>query len=110
MFLSLNHFFKIKMGLGSGTNNFAELMALKLLLQFVGEKEVRSIQLFGDSMNVINWSQKSQICHNIFLFPIVEEIFRFLESFYSSSLKHVYRERNQIEDTLSKERTQVPYG
>ena len=30
--LSESHFYKIKMGLGRGTNNFAELLALKLVL------------------------------------------------------------------------------
>lgn len=67
------------MGLGPGTYNFTKLMALKPLLQFVGENGVISIQLFGDSMNVINWSRKAQICHNIFVLPILEEIFKFLE-------------------------------
>lgn len=73
------HFFKIKMGLGQSTNNFAKLMTLKIMLQIEGEKGVRSIPLFEDSMNVINWSWKAQICHNIFLLPILEEIFKFLE-------------------------------
>jgi ribonuclease HI len=40
LYISKNHLYKIKMGLGTGTNNHAELMALKLLLQFAGEKEV----------------------------------------------------------------------
>jgi hypothetical protein len=62
-----------------GSNNYVELMSLKLLLQFAVEKEIHSIQLFGDSMNAINWSQKTQICHNIILLPILEEIFRLYE-------------------------------
>jgi hypothetical protein len=40
LYISKNYLYKIKMGLGTGTNNHAELMALKLLLQFAGEKEV----------------------------------------------------------------------
>ena len=32
--LSENHFFHLKMGLGRGTNNYAELLSLKLLLLF----------------------------------------------------------------------------
>jgi hypothetical protein len=42
--------------------------------------------------------------------PILEEIFRFLDLFDSSSLKHVYRERNQLADTLSKAGTLLPFG
>jgi hypothetical protein len=36
--LSKNHFFHIKMGLGRGTNNYDELVMLKLLLTFAREK------------------------------------------------------------------------
>jgi ribonuclease HI len=110
LFLSDNHFYKIKMGLGQGTNNYVELMALKLLLQFVGEKGVQSIQIFGDSMNVINWSRKTQTCHNIFLLPIVEEIFILLDSFESFSLRHVYRDQNSVADSLSKAGIQLTFG
>jgi len=52
--MSENNSFKIKMGLCPGTNNYAELLSLKLLLLFVEEKEVETIQDFGDSLDVIN--------------------------------------------------------
>jgi ribonuclease HI len=52
--LSPDNSFKLKMGMGSETNNFTELMALKLLLLFAREKEVKSLQIVGDSMLVIN--------------------------------------------------------
>jgi ribonuclease HI len=69
------------MGLGKGTNNYVELMALLLLLKFSIEQGLHSIQLFGDSMNVINGLQKIQSCHNIILQPILEEISTILDSF-----------------------------
>jgi len=40
-------FFFLKFGLGAGTNNYVELMALKLLLMFVIKKGVMSLQVFG---------------------------------------------------------------
>jgi ribonuclease HI len=40
LLLSIDHSFKLKMGLKSSSNNFVELMALKLMLQFAGEKGV----------------------------------------------------------------------
>jgi ribonuclease HI len=40
LILSIDHSFKLKMGLKPGSNNFVELMALKLMLQFAGEKGV----------------------------------------------------------------------
>jgi ribonuclease HI len=61
LYLKENHFYKIKMGLGPGSNNYVELMSLKLLLTFVGEKGITTIQIFGDSLNVINWVQENPI-------------------------------------------------
>jgi ribonuclease HI len=110
LFLSNTHLFRLKMGLGPGTNNFAELMSLKLLLLFSLEKNVHSIQLFGDSLLVINWIRKSQRCHNIILCPLLEEVFRILASFDNYSFHHVYREHNQEADSLSKEGLQMVVG
>jgi len=42
-------------------------MTLLLLLKIAKEYDLKSIQLFGDSMNVINWVEKTQQCHNILL-------------------------------------------
>jgi hypothetical protein len=60
------------MGLGPGTNNFVELMALKLLITFVGEKGILNLQIFGDSIVFINWIRKSQKFHNIRLLPLLK--------------------------------------
>jgi hypothetical protein len=99
------------MVLGVGSNNVVEIMSLKLLLQFVVEKEIHSIQIFGDSMNVINWTGKTQICHNTFLLPILEEIYIFFYSFETIyTLSHVYREHNQLVKSLSKDRLQLLFG
>ena len=67
LFLVETDFFQIHLGLGWGTNNFAELLTLKLLLTFARERNCAHIQIFGDSMLVINWINKVQICHNVFL-------------------------------------------
>jgi hypothetical protein len=49
-----NHSFHLKLRLGQGTNNYVELLTLKLLLLFSKEKEILHLQLYGDSMNFIN--------------------------------------------------------
>jgi ribonuclease HI len=108
--LSDSHHFKIKMGLGPRTNNFVELMALKLLLTFVGEKGISNLQIFGDSMVVINWIRKFQKCHNIKLLPLLEEVFIILDTYTNFSTRHVYRERNRETDKLSKEGTHLAHG
>ena len=92
LFLSDSHFFKLNMGLGFDSNNYAELMALKLLILFAREKGVISLRIFGDSLNVVNWTRKLQRCHNIILAPLIEEIDKILNSFDSFSIHHVYRE------------------
>jgi ribonuclease HI len=74
LFLSKNHSLKLKMGLGPNTNNYAKLMTLKLLLLFSKQKEVDTVQTFGDSLKVMNWAQKLQKCSNIFLLPLLEEV------------------------------------
>lgn len=108
--LLVSHVFHIKMGLGPGTNNYAELMALKLLLTFAGEKAITNLQIFGDSMMIINWIRKSQLCHNIRLLPLLEEVFIILGTYKNLSIRHVYRERNRAVDKLSKEGLLLDYG
>ena len=73
IFLSETHFFQIQLGLVQGTNNFAELLTLKLLLTFARERNCTHTQIFGDSMLVINWINKVQICHNVFLNTVIAD-------------------------------------
>ena len=49
LYLSVDHFFTFKAGLGMGTINFAELYALKLLLTLAQRNSLDKIQIFGDS-------------------------------------------------------------
>ena len=90
------------MGLGSGTNNYAKLMALKLLLCLAIERNCKNLQIFGDSVIVINWINKPQRCKNTSLDALVEEVRKLLANFDSLSLKHVYREQNMEANRLSK--------
>jgi ribonuclease HI len=103
--LSPSHFYKIKQGLGQGTNNFVELIALNLLLTFVGEKGILTLHIFGYSMVVTNGLRKIQMCHNINLTSILEEVFLITNIFTNMSFNHAYRERNATTYTLSKEGT-----
>ena len=68
LFLREGHLYKIMMGLGEGSNNYVELFSLKLLLIFAAEKGCRSFNVFGDSMNVINWIKKTQVTGKYSLF------------------------------------------
>jgi ribonuclease HI len=110
IYISPSHYYNLKWGLGQGSNNYAELMALKLLLTFAGEKGITHLQIFGDSMVVINWMRKTQLCHNINLSSILDEVFLIANIFTNLSFQHVYRERNVATDTLSKEGTLMALG
>jgi ribonuclease HI len=108
--LSPTHSFKLKWGLGQGTNNYAELMAFKAPAHFCWGKRILDLQIFGDSMVVINWMRKTQKCHNIILASLLEEVFLITDIFTNLSFKHVYRERNGEADSLSKEGTSMAHG
>ena len=60
LYINQNHYFKISMGLGVETNNYAELLNLKLLLCYAIERNCKKLQVFGDSMVVINWLNETQ--------------------------------------------------
>ena len=110
LFLNTNHHFQISVGLGSRTNNFAELMTSKLLLCFAIERNCKKLQVFGDSMVVINWINKTQRCRNSSLDTLYEEVNKILTNFESISFNHVYRERNMEADKLSKARLNLQWG
>ena len=49
-----DHFITFKAGLGIGSNNFAELSAVKLLIYLALDKQISRFQIYGDSLLVIN--------------------------------------------------------
>ena len=65
LYISNEHYFSCKVGLGIGTNNFAKLCALKLLFTLARENHISKIQIFGDSQLVINWANGKFRCLNI---------------------------------------------
>jgi len=110
LYLSESHFFELSMGLGEGTNNYAELMSLKLLMIFAVEKGCNNLSVYGDSMNVINWIKQTQECRNLRLENLLSSIRLVLQSFDSFTCRHVYRENNQKADKASKEGLQLALG
>ena len=81
LYLSDSHFFSLTMGLGAGTNNYAELMSLKLLLIFATEKGINRLTVLGDSMNAINWIKQTQACRNVRLANLLSVIQTVIQSF-----------------------------
>ena len=86
------------MSFGFGTNNYAELLSLKILLGFAKNKNCQAIQVFSDSMLVINWIKGAQRCSNTNLEPLLPEVSHIISSFDDFSCMHIYRERNSGAD------------
>ena len=108
--LSVDHFLKASVGLGSGSNNFAELSALHLLMCWLLQRSILTIQIYGDSQNVTNWVNGKASCHNQILKPLLEEIMLLKPSFNSFHLCHIYRENNEEADRYSKTGLQQALG
>ena len=98
-----NQSFELITELGEGSNNRDELLSLKLLLIFAAEKGCRTIKVFGDSLNVINWVKRIQTCKDLLLCNILQSIWDVMESFELITYTHVYRENNSQVDSASKE-------
>ena len=49
IYFSEDHHISFKAGLGIGTNNFLELLGLKLLIKLALDKHITKLQVFGDS-------------------------------------------------------------
>ena len=81
LFFSETHFYELVAGLVERTNNFVELMSLKILLVFAAEKGCRNLNFMGDSMNAVNWINGTQQCKNIRLASILLSTKEVLKSF-----------------------------
>jgi len=103
LYLSKDHYFKMAIGLGEGTNNYAEILSLKMLLVFAIEQSVKELTIYGDSMNVINWTKGTQRCININLENLLEDVLMLISTFEFFSCHHIYRSQNKEADQKSKE-------
>jgi ribonuclease HI len=71
LYLSSNHNISFKVGIGQETNNFCELMALKLVLKLAQEFGVTQLQIFGDSKLVIQWMCKRNCSQEFYITTLV---------------------------------------
>ena len=94
LYISDGHYFSFRDGLGTGTNNFAKICALKILLTLAREKNIVKIHLFGDSQLVINWANGKFRLLNLELAQVLNEVNRLSDMFEHLVLKHIYHKRN----------------
>ena len=103
----MTYFHSFKEGLGLSSNNKAKLLALQVVLQLAFNLGIQNLHIFGDSLLVIEWMEKGKNVHNIFLWPLYDELMVIALSFQEICFQHLYRERNGVADTLSKESIQL---
>lgn len=98
------------MGLGFGSNYFAELITLCHLMHFSLGHNCMSIHIYGDSKIIIDWFNNIIACHTHTLNNILDEINIFKSHFNEITCNHIYREHNSSADELSKAGTSLPRG
>jgi len=98
------------MGLGIGSNNFAEIITLQHLLHFALGHNCMHIHIYGDSKIIIDWFNNITIFHTHTLSNILDEINILKAQFIDISCHHIYREHNSSADQLSKEASTLPRG
>ena len=67
-------------------------MGLKILLLAAIKENCGSLQVFGDSMLVVNWSKGIQWRHNLRLLSLMDDMKQLLQHFDSNIIAYVYRD------------------
>jgi ribonuclease HI len=96
LYLGSNHYILFKVGIGKETNNFYELTTLKLMLQLAQEYGVSQLQIYGNSLLVIQWLRKEATIINFTLQPLYDDTQIKLTTFSHISLYHIYRDKNKV--------------
>eukprot|EP00253_Pinus_taeda_P012119 PITA_12119 len=105
-----HHRYLVKMGFGAGSNNFAELSAIRNLIHFALSHQCTNLNIFGDSMVVVNWINNDSTCHSHTLSNLLYDALTLKDAFNYFSCLHIYIEHNCEADKLSKEASVLPRG
>lgn len=84
--------------LGVTTNNQAEYTALKLALEDCKKRQVKEVEVYMDSLLVVNQMRGIFKIKNRELWPIHQSIVELLKHFKHVSFDHVPRELNKLAD------------
>ena len=88
--------------MGIGTNNYTELLGLKLLLTLSLDNNFKKLQIFGYSQLVINCATGKYRIQNIQLAQILLEVNRLDDMFELVQFVHIYHEINTLTDVFAK--------
>jgi ribonuclease HI len=95
--------FRISQNTGSGTNNYAEYMALVIALEACIKNGFENVIFCLDSQLVVNQCNKVWRVKEPNLQPLYSRVSNLREKFKSTLIKWVPRTQNQVADKLSKD-------
>ena len=98
------------MGCGKGINTRVELLALWMVSFVALKMGLPIMELFGDSMIIVNWDAKKYDLHVLELEHWCIRVRATLETFQQFNISHIYREHNTLAGMLSKEALHVIEG
>ena len=78
LFMDNAHCYFMKYGVGHGTNNHVEFLALWILLKVATKKQVRRLLVLGDSKLLMEWENERNQIRNMALELIMGQGFRFM--------------------------------
>jgi ribonuclease HI len=82
------------------TNNQAEYMGLYIGLKYCLDINIKNIHIEGDSNLVINQIKNLWKVKNDILLEIFNEIKKLINNLNIISIKHIYRDKNTIADSI----------
>jgi ribonuclease HI len=87
--------------IGKKTNNQSEYSALILGLNEAISRNIKELQVYGDSLLVINQVTGKFKVNNVLLQELHKEVIKLTQNFDYISFTHVYRDKNKRADELS---------
>jgi ribonuclease HI len=84
--------------LGTATNNQAEYQALKFALEAVKKLNVKNLDIYMDSLLIVNQLKGNYKVKNADLLTIFSEVQKLIGSFAGVSFTHIPRELNKLAD------------
>jgi ribonuclease HI len=110
LYFNNSHYLFIRYAPGHGSNKKFEFISLWTLLETKKSKDVRKLQVMGDSKLVIDWVRQKNEVQDLTLATLMRDIR--LDSYYFEWLDfhHIPREINEKANALSKEALLLPSG
>ena len=110
LFLNESHSYEFSMGVCTCTNTNAELLALWALLHVAQLMWIPTLNIFCDSVVIINWAKGNVALNPPDLSSWCMYTRCLSTCFLHLSFSHTYREHNQLADRLSKSALSLAHG